>query len=255
MALPIHALLDQVFTVESLMTPWDQLDKVERGCIDEAPVKAQKGHFDLLPVMENGQVIGVWHAEAINFERLTDRWLISRDTPIPYLLTLFIESKRPGFLVLHRQEVVGLVTPADLNKLPARVYVYNLIGELELTLAALIQDQFKTNQVEIIRQKLGEERWQFITQADERLKQENVDVDPVQLLYLSDLVNIICGTENLLARLGLSGTQAKKLGGLVELRDRTMHLVRPLMEKFPKDLIKLHQRLQRIEDVRQRVSV
>ena len=45
-------------------------------------------------------------------------------------------------MVFHRQEVVGLVTPADINKLPARVYVYNLIGELELGLANRVRRHF-----------------------------------------------------------------------------------------------------------------
>lgn len=255
MTLTLQTLLDQVFTVEDLMTPRKQLFEVEPGDLQNARIEAEQQGFDLVPIIENDCIIGVWHQQAINFEPLTDRWLVSRDTSIPDLLTLFVESQRPGFLVLHRQEIIGLVTPADLNKLPMRVYIYNLIGELELGLAALMQDHFQINRMEAIRQKLGEDRWQKITESEERLRKGNVDVDPIQLLYLNDLVNIVCKTEDLLTKLKMSGTEAKKLGGLVRLRDRTMHPVRPLLEQYPDDLWKLHERLQRIENVLRAVNL
>ena len=78
---------------------------------------------------------------------LTRPWVVSSDTTIPDLLGLFVETERPGFLVLHGQTVVGLVTPADFNKMPARIYFYNLIGKLEIELADLATGHFATYKV------------------------------------------------------------------------------------------------------------
>ena len=56
---------------------------------------------------------------ATNAIALTDDWLISADTSVPALLDAFIHAQEPGTPMFQRQEVIGLVTPADLNKLPA----------------------------------------------------------------------------------------------------------------------------------------
>lgn len=190
----MQLLLDQVFTAEDLMTPVKDVERAEPGNLDAARTKAIEERYDVLPVFKNEHIIGIFRVDTAEPEPLTDRWLISRDTPILDLINLFVETEQPAFLILHRQEVIGLVTPADLNKLPARVYVYNLIGELELKLAALVQTHFRSDQARF-RQALSDERWKKIASDYVRLKRGNADVDPVQLLYLKDLINIVSSEE------------------------------------------------------------
>lgn len=255
MTLTIQELLNQVFTVEDLMTPRQELRTVERQNLSTAPTLAGEEGFDLIPIIEQGRILGVWHNRATDIEPLTERWLITRDTSIPDLLDLFIRSGQPGFLVLHRQEVVGLVTPADLNKLPTRVYVYNLIGELELKLARMIQNHCKRDRTKL-RQVFGEQLWERLSEENEELKRGNVDINPVQLLYLSDLLNIVIRQKELYTKLGFpSGTKVKEtVGGLNELRKITMHLVRPLLQRLPEDLQTLQDRLRRVRELLQRLE-
>jgi len=250
-------LLQRVFTAETLMTPRKELLTWERGTyLSTLRTEAKQRRFDLVPVTKDDRIVGVLYGEAIEPEPLTDRWLVSRDTGIPDLLTLFVESERPGFLVFHRQDVVGLVTPADLNKLPARAYFYNLIGELELALAACVRHHYKGDMDGLLL-TLSEERRQKIGSQKSILIQGNADIDPVQLLHLSDLVNIVAKREDLRARLGFSSRNAAKeaLNGLVDLRNQTMHLVRPLLERVPEDLLRLHRRIEQAKDVLHRLEV
>jgi hypothetical protein len=239
------------------MTPRCDLFTGEQGA-DLARVRseAKQRRFDLVPITRDGRIIGVLRVEYGEPEPLTDRWLVSRDTPIPDLLGLFVESGQPGFLVLWRQDVVGLVTPADLNKLPARIYLYHLIGEVELALASRIRSHFTDDPSQLL-QMLSEKRRNEIESYLAMLAEGNVYVDPMQLLRLSDVINIAAKDETLRAELGFPSRRATEnaLGGLNDLRNRTMHPVRPLLERIPEDLERLQRYGQQAGEVLRRLEV
>ena len=217
------------------MTPRHDLFTGEQGAdLARMRAEAKRRRFDLVPITRDGRIVGLLRVEGGEPEPLTDRWLVSRDTPIPDLLGLFVESGLPGFLVFWRQDVIGLVTPADLNKLPARIFLYHLIGEVELALALRIRSQFADDPSQILHM-LSEKRRKSLEEYLTVLAEGNVDIDPVQLLRLSDVINIAAKHETLRAELGFPSRRAteKALGGLNDLRNRTMHPVRPLLERIP----------------------
>ena len=234
-------LLRQVFTVETIMTPRSELLTAERNS-DLGPVrtKAQQRRFDLLPLTEAGRIVEVLLVASGEREPLTGRWLVSRDTAIPDLLQIFLESGHPGHFVFQRQDVVGLVTPADLNKLPVRVYLYFLIGEVELALTLQIRSHF-AGQPEQALQMLSAKRRRELEAQIAGLTEQNIGVDPVQLLRLSDVINIAAKHEPLRSQLGFGSRRAveKALGGLNDLRNRTMHPVRSLLSQVPEDMERL----------------
>lgn len=249
-------LLQQVFTTETIMTAGPDLLTWEHGT-DLAPVRAEaeSRRFDVVPVTEDGRIVGVLCEEGVKPEDLTDRWLVSRDTGIPDLVTILAESGRPALLVFHRQDVIGMVAPADLNKMPARVYFYNLIGELELVLAEFIRSYW-TGDPEDLLLLLSKKRREKLTSQASGLVEGNVNVDPIQLFYLSDLVEVVAKSEGLRSELGFAsrGAAADYLNGLVDLRDKTMHLVRPLLERVPEDLYKLHERVERAKHLLEQLN-
>jgi hypothetical protein len=241
--------ISEIFTAEDLMTPRDQFHVREFN--EEAdPIPSDDQPFDVIPVVQNNRIIGVLEKGTTHRQPLSDRWLISRDTGIPDLVCLFAKTRQKAFLVLHKQDVIGLVSPADLNKLPARVYIYNLIGELELALMELIKSQFSYREESII-DLLGETRCAKLQDISKDLEEGNADVGLIQQLYLSDLIEIVVKDQNLRIILGFASRNKAKdyLGGLNELRHRTMHLVKPLLEKVPEDLDKLHQRVNRAMEI------
>lgn len=240
------------FTAELLMTPREELFTWEvTNDLSEARTEAERRHFDMIPLTEEGHIVAVLlMEEASEPEPITDRWLISQDTSIDDLGPLFAESGRPGFLVLHRQDVVGLITPADLNKMPARVYFYYLIGEVEVALAARVEDHFEANESALL-ECFSEDRRETLPEQWSAMVEGNADVEIIQTLYLSDLVTAVAKTPNLRSALGFRSRKQTEnaLGGLVELRHRIMHLVRPLLEEVPEDLSALLDRAARANEV------
>jgi hypothetical protein len=228
------------------MTPREALLTCQKGSdFSTVCVDAQRKGFDVVPVTENERITGVLLTKVASSQPLTHEWLVSNDTGIVDLLNLFVESGRPGFLVFRRQEAVGLVTPADFNKLPARVCLYNLIAELEVALVAFVSS------MQQFHPALSEEISLAVEDRKRLLKSGDADVEPAQLLCLSDFVNIIVKQEILRKPLGFqSRTKAEDLlNGLVDLRNRIMHPTRQILEQIPKDLDMLHERIEQARDM------
>lgn len=205
-------------------------------------------NFDVIQAEDGERIIGVFEKGFDGMQPLSDRWLITRDTGIPELLDLFVKTRQRAYLVYSRNEVVGIVTPADLNKLPARAYIYNLIGELEMGLAHLIKQECASDP-EILFRSLSRDRSAELEKFQADLEKGNAGVEIVEFLYLAELIGI-------LQKLDLNSRQeAKKIfSGVNELRIQTMHLVRPLLTKIPEDLDTLHGRLKRINEILERLS-
>lgn len=242
--------LNQVFTTGTIMTPLEQVYTWEvDATVSHFDSEDQSQRFDVIPATRNGRIDGLFVGKDRQLESLTTQWLVSRDTTIPHLIDLFVESEKLALLVLYRQEAIGIVTPADLNKMPVRIYIYNLLGELELALADLIRNQFDNTKESL--ELLSDKRRKEIEDEIGKLEQGNTDVAPVQLLNLSDLINIVCKDKELHRMLDFNSKSAceKSLNGLVHLRNRIMHTVRPLLEQLPKDLVKQHERINRVKEL------
>jgi hypothetical protein len=241
--------LSEIFTAQDLMTPWEQLLVHDLDQQDELKSYATQP-YDIIPVVKNGRITAILEKGSPEFQPLLDRWLISRDTSIPDLVNLFTATRQTAFLVFHKQDVIGLVSPADLNKLPARVFIYNLIGELELGLAYLIGSHFNDESDSLIK-LLSTDRQKELHEIRKDLVSGNADVELLQQMYLSELINIIAKQPELRKSLGFSSRKSAEnyLNGLNSLRDQTMHFVRPLLQNIPADLEKLHERIKRVEEI------
>lgn len=247
-------LLEHGFTVETIMTPRAELLTWER-CTDLASVLDSSGklRYDVIPVCENGHITGVLCAAAKPPEPVTSSWLVSRDTSISDLLDLFVQTQRPGLLVFHRQDVVGIVTPADMNKLPARFYFYGLLGDIEIALSDRVREVMQ-DAMEIVGY-LNASRQEEVQQRFAELQKSNLDTDLVQLLTLADLFGVIERHPVLRESLGYaSKSQVEKMtSGLNELRNQTMHTNRLILKRLPDDVVQLRGRLERAEALWQRL--
>ncbi len=244
--------LRKLYTVEFIMTPYESLtfwdlEGLNASCItDDGKLK-----FDVIPVKKDGQITGVKTALSDGkIQPLKMDWLITHDMPISELVELFVSTQKPGFLVYKYHDIIGIVTPADLNKLPARTYIYTLIGDVELKLSELIRSEPELNEGKILT-TISKARSRNIKCRINKMLEQNVDVDIIELLYLSDMLTIIKKTESLRKSLGFTSMNQVKQGlsGINDLRTCTMHLVKPLLEKMPGGLIILNKRLQRIHRI------
>ncbi len=244
--------INQSFPVRLIMTPAESLTywdpESSNGSIFQEDGKLK---YDVIPVKNDGHISGfITNDKLHGIKQLERKWLITHDSPISELVSLFLTTLIPGFFVISRQEIVGLVTPADLNKLPTRVYIYSLIGDVELQLSNLIRQEQSITPEEILG-LISKERSADVRRVMETLDDQNVDIDIYQLLYLSDMLSIIQKTKVLREYLGFSSRKEAEhgLSGINELRSQTMHLVKPLLTNMPEDLQTLDMRLARIRNV------
>lgn len=245
--------INAVFTVESLMTLREDLFTYTLNAQEQIPNDEQP--FDVVPLVQDGTIVGVLEKGSKEVQPLSSHWLVTRDTSIPDLLTLFVKTRRSAFLVYSRQEVIGLVSPADLNKLPARAYFYNLIGELEIGLARLIRQECESSP-NLVVQSLTPKRQVEMEKTKADLAKGNAEVDLLEFLYLAELIGILEKKPELRQRLNLgSRNKAEKMfSGINDLRTQTMHLVRPLLTRIPQDLDTLQGRLLRIYEILDRLE-
>ena len=246
--IPVNTLSisNKSFAAELIMTPLSELTYWEVGTAkDNYLTENGELKYDVIPVFDKGRIIILITQRG--YQTINQEWFITSDTPIPDLVNLFIDKKKPAFLVVQYNDIIGLVTPADLNKLCSRVYIYSLIGSVELMLTRLIHNVITLPDFNIL-ELLSTERSNEILTLVNKLQSQNVDIDLVQLLYLSDLLTIVEKTPVLRKKLGFLSrkTTEKELSGINDLRNKTMHLVQPILSKMPDDLKTLHKRLKRI---------
>ena len=242
-------------TVQAIMTERSSMVTIE-AALPMVESKPGGESFDVIPITRDGRVTGIYHNGTA--EPLALRWLISQDTKISALLKLFADTRQVAFLVLHNQDVVGIVTPADLNKLPVRVYLYGLLSRLEMGLEHLIRSRHPSSadQLELLR-LLGAEQRQKLQGTYNEQRQAGVDIDLIELLYLTDLIKIVRGRQALWTALGFAAeTECRcELDGLIDLRRPVMHSVRPLLSSVnQKDLEKLLQRWEHLNSALQRLD-
>ena len=147
-------------TVELISTPREDL----MTCFPRetlADVMARnKEPYDFLPVIEPESggmecIVGLFHAAPFfdclpegtsvhdHFRRLSEDSLIGADASI--LSFVKTADARPCRLVVSGDNIVGLVSLSDLQKLPVRVALFALITGFEMTMAEGINAKFATD--------------------------------------------------------------------------------------------------------------
>lgn len=112
--------------------------------VTDAKGDGSNGIVGLFPTREN--LIGEVRPSSLVHERLCP---LSEDSLIganASILHYMIEGHvKPFRLVVSEAGIVGLVTPSDLQKPPARIAIFSLITGFEVTMATVIRDRFPAN--------------------------------------------------------------------------------------------------------------
>ncbi|MCB9451512.1 MAG: hypothetical protein H6672_08735 [Anaerolineaceae bacterium] len=245
------SLVERAFTIETIMTPrtqwlyWDGKESLE---LLWGRIASER--IDTVPVIENDQVIGLLRQGQDGIIPLTEDWLIKHDTPISQALQRFALGTESILLVRHSQGIdIGIVTPADFNKPPARTLIFTLLSELEMLIASFIGDYFRGRQQEILK-SIDPLNKIKIEEAIAKMEQEDIEIEIIHLLYLSDMVNIIGAESKLRKRINVSELTSKKktektLNGLVHLRNDVAHPINLMVGK-DRNIQKLDEQLHRV---------
>jgi len=176
---------------------------------------------------EGGPVIGFVERTTLtcgivreHLKELKAEHLISEATPLSALLAVL--ARRERAFVLVGPEVRGIVTQADLNKPPVRVYLFGLVSLLEMHLEFWIRWQWpdeswqpavKAARIERARELLSDRRTQ------------GSDVSLLACLQFCDKADLVMRKEELRKKLGLTGRKAasRLLDAAEHLRDELAH--------------------------------
>lgn len=184
--------------------------------------------FDVMGVQPEGRApVGFVRREKLNsgrcgdhLERFVSRNLIADSTPLVNVLSTL--KDRSYVFVLSREEVSGIVTRADLQKPPVRMYLFGLVTLLEMHMGALIRRFY---QGETWMSELGESRVEYAREFQEKRRKRNEELSLLDCLQFCDKRDLIIEHERTREVLGISSkTQGQKLLRSAEkLRDNLSH--------------------------------
>lgn len=213
--------------------------------------KAKDGHYDIVPVEKDGEIKEVLHVDDEKRAPIDRSWLVSGDTIIPDLVEIFSSPGRPALLVLKGQDIVGLVTPADLNRIPARVFFYHLVAEFEWRLTDLVRNHPEADSKDAILAAFSSGRKKKILDRLSDRRKHNMDVGLLEVLYLWELIEFFSQRDDLCGYVGYDSADSfyadfESIGH--RLRNPTMHSVGPLLRNTD-DLKRIREYVQRIREV------
>ncbi len=248
---------EPTYTVLDIATPLEQLTCWRADEPRDAVVAAADAHnLSYVPVMNDNGVCGIISqvdlAAGAAPRPLTADWLLATDTGVLELIGLFAQRPQRVFLVLQASAVVGLVTPADLNKIPARASVYLLVAHFEMELARLLR--LVIDGEGDYRPFFTAARWQKLQEDKRSRARGDVELDLLQMMELGDLVDIARKHDGVRRLLGFaSNSQCRKAMDLQGIRNRISHPTRPLIERR-EDLADLNDACERLGDLHRRIA-
>ena len=217
------------YTALEITTPIDNLYFWPDDIIQQNQILQQAKEADItyLPVKQGDQITGLIQRDGLTAGEsipLTADWLIAADTPILHLIELFAHKPDRVFLVLQSSQIVGLVAPADLNKVPARASIYLLTAQFEANLAQLVRDTLQENE-KILEDLLSPKNIKKIRDEHTNAKASDLGLSLYYYLYLADLMTIAASHKELRKRLGFrSRSHADKELDFADIRNKVSHL-------------------------------
>jgi len=186
--------------------------------------------YDAAPVYADDEPIGFIHKDDVSTDDngdtlddtltpLTIDYMISGDTPFTDALSALIES--PVYFLGGYNHVTGILTRADLNTAPARIYLFDRITYLEEHLRELILDRkpdWKTTPVTADELDDIEAR-----HADAQAA--NVALDELHYAQFSTLETIVTSADPCWQACGFttSGGASSRLNEVTDLRNDVAH--------------------------------
>ena len=225
-------LVQRSLTVDTIMTPRAHLATCRRDETASAVMDRNEDHFSFLPVVDDTErecFLGLYRAERWfgdeapdepirhDFELLSENHVIGADASIiEFVMTA---DKRPARLVVSGNEVAGLVTLSDLQRLPVRAAIFTLMTSLEIAMAERIETEWPDDPTRWL-ELLSDQRRDEVLKKIDTAKQEDGFVSAIMFTQLSDKATIL-RKEELVSG---SGKQLKRdFNEIRDLRDHLAH--------------------------------
>ncbi len=217
-------------------------------------------NYDIMPINEEGKVTSYVERELLEKEKqiepavrqITTDVIVSADTCVSEMVDLFQRSR--FFFVNKRNDLVGLVTYADLNKIPMRVLLFVLISQFEFLLLTLIKKFYRK---ETWISKLALERQEKIKELYNEKRKHDTDISFEDCLNLGDMIELLECDSELRVFVGYASLSSckKECGYLDILRNNVMHPSNSLIKnyigvkKLSSRIRRLHKSIERIRSI------
>lgn len=184
--------------------------------------------FDVAGVKEteDGPVIGYVRNDEIGDRELKDcirnidhELLISDSTPIADIFSVL--SRKHFVFIIYGNQVTGIITKADINKPPVRIYIFGAISLLEMHLNSWINHFFKHNGW--IGQ-VPEARVEMARTIYEQRKGNNQELTLLECLQFCDKRDLLLKSDDFLTAFEFSKKMFKSFIGRAEIiRNELVH--------------------------------
>jgi hypothetical protein len=228
---------------------WEYVVESEVG--DEVGIRSRMRakRYDVMPIVSSDEtreyfVTATWNDySTIVRKTIIAEDLIPYDTDLRELIKRFATDNRHFYFLSGPKPVVGLVSVVNLNCRKVKVFLYNLIAELEIILSGLIPRSLSdTDLLAMTEKRTVAESLKYYEDA----KRKGVDAPFAEYLTLSTMINLGIAL-GLHEGVGYSRTHFEKLGRLLSLRNAVAHPARSLITN-PSSCVKLWEKLQLIEE-------
>ncbi len=253
-----HRTLQQLansITAMDIATPEADLVSWQQGSpVDQTVEMAREYNLTYVPVRDaagtyHGLIEVAWLLENPDPAAITTvhNWRIDASTPVFDLLAEFKDHLEKVFLLTIDDAVVGLVAPADLNKVAARTAFYVLLAEFEMKLAELVRELPKD---EDYWQCLDKDRFKKLEDERSQRAGDDMNLDLVHYMYITDLAKIARKHPRLCAILGKPSKSYME--AITQLRNGVDHPANVLSSR--KKLKKLYQGYQNLRELETRMN-
>jgi hypothetical protein len=124
-------------TIESIATPRAMLEVRQKDFWPACKHDADLSDFDNVPLIEGNEIVGVYEREKDAVRGLSETMFTASDAS----LLSFVENAdtRKFVFLVRENEIVGIVTLSDIQKLPVYCVLYSLLISVEMLLVELIR--------------------------------------------------------------------------------------------------------------------
>ncbi|WP_435101837.1 CBS domain-containing protein [Halarchaeum sp. P4] len=196
---------------------------------DAAAWLADRG-YDAAPVYDGGDPLGFVHKDDVSTDDagdtldnhltpLTIDYMISGDADFTAVLAALIEN--PVYFIGGHNHVSGVLTRADLNTAPARIYLFDRITYLEEHLRALILDRAPNWTANHVSASVLDD----IENRHAEAEAANVALDKVHYAQFSTLESVVASDEACWRACGFDtkGAASAELDAVTDLRNDVAH--------------------------------
>jgi hypothetical protein len=211
----VTAAIRTGLTIELIATPRAMMKVRQRSDRQDLKNDPELEDFDFVPIKEGDEIVGVFDREQNRIRDLSEVMLRASDDS----LLSFVEyaDTRKFALLASDCRVVGIVTLADIQKLPVYCVLFSLLISVEMLLMELIRKACKDDPDKWIKHIKNEKAKKAIEDHWKKSKRDNIGIDMLACASFSDELTAAGGLKL------LSTGETEILNRLKKLRNDVFH--------------------------------